>query len=93
MMDYDFSNLTDAQQRVLTFQGWQAGDRMRQPHKTTVKKLIARGLVIERDHVSGKPPITFHVTEYEVPMHIHIAWCNYCAELEAAKLPPPTKGE
>lgn len=53
-MSYDFSGLTSAQQRVLTFQGWDVGNMYYQPGGRTVKKLIARGLVIAHQrYVAG----------------------------------------
>lgn len=87
-MSYDFSGLTNAQHALLTFQGWQVGqanpDRSPcvQPSERTVRKLIERGLVIphERDVPAG--PFTMSVTEYEVPIDVHMAWCEYCAQQE-----------
>jgi len=75
-MAYDFSKLTDCQQRVLTFQGWVIGSPFPQPDKRTVKKLIDRGLVIAHPRTSHN----FTVIEYEVPYPVHYAWCKWCSE-------------
>lgn len=77
-MDYDFAGLTLTQQRLLTFQGWCVEDagRIPQPSKRTVKKLLERGLVVE--HINqGR---IFSVREYEVPIPVHMAWCQHCAD-------------
>ena len=56
---YDFTKLTHAQQEVLTFAGWQIGRDLpfAQPGKSTVKKLIERGLVVapKRLATSSRP--------------------------------------
>lgn len=83
-MKYDFTGLTPTQQGVLTFQGWcvaDAGQRP-QPSKRTVAKLLARGLVVE--HIN-KGSI-FTVREYEVPLDVHIAWCDYCSRQKFAEV-------
>lgn len=76
-MAYDFSRLTVAQQELLTYQGWHVGCGMPevQPRPATVRKLIQRGLVIEREVQYG----SMTVKEYEVPLDVHAAWCAYCA--------------
>lgn len=74
-MSYDFSKLTDAQKHILTFQGWEAGER-RQPRKATVRNLIERGLLVARERKFSGGLI---VTEYDVPLAVHIAWCALCA--------------
>lgn len=80
-MTYDFSGLAPRQQELLTFQGWQAGSKFPavQPGPATVKKLIARGLVVEHlvEQMFGPFPMT--VREYEVPLLVHAAWCEHCA--------------
>lgn len=83
-MTYDFSRLTGAQQNLLTFQGWQAGSKYPdgslwpQPQKRTVKKLIERGLVIPHERQYSVCGFTITVTEYEVPIAVHMAWCMQC---------------
>lgn len=79
---YDFTGLTPSQHALLTFQGWHVGDRMQvQPTTRTVRKLIERGLVIP--HARQVPfagRMTMEVTEYEVPLPVHLAWCMRCGE-------------
>ena len=77
---YDFSDLTPTQQNLLTFQGWHALDKYtRQPSAATVKKLISRGLLFKEDReIHG-----VIVTEYDVPISVHIAWCEFCARATA----------
>ena len=78
-MEYDFKDLTENQQKVLTYLGWTVGnvkDGYSQPSERTMKKLIARGLAIPhyRQHKGVE------VIEYEVPLAVHMAWCQWCAE-------------
>jgi hypothetical protein len=79
-MEYDFSGLTEEQEWLLVFQGWRIGDKYpsHQPSKKTVKKLIERGLVIEHEvkQMTSIGPMT--VLEYEVPLHVHMAYCMSC---------------
>lgn len=74
---YDFTGLTPPQQRLLTFQGWEPGSRCGpQPRPSTAAVLVRRGLAVERE-------VTFigvRIKAYDVPISVHIAWCNYCAE-------------
>jgi NMD protein affecting ribosome stability and mRNA decay len=72
---YDFSALTENQKALLTFQGWSVGSVFPQPSPSTVKKLIARGLVIAHELVRGH----IKITEYEVPISVYAAWCEHCA--------------
>lgn len=72
---FDFSNLTANQRSLLVFNGWQIGSTvMNQPSKATVKKLIERGLVIPHEVKRGN----MTVTEYEVPVAVHLAFCLSC---------------
>lgn len=75
-MSYDFTNLTEAQMKLLTFCGWAPGSFQKQPRPATVKKLLERGLLV----ASERRFMNVKVTVYEVPMAAHIAWCRYCAE-------------
>lgn len=75
-MSYDFTGLTPNQQALLTFAGWTVETEFfKQPAARTVKKLIDRGLVIprERDWAGVR------ITEYEVPLPVHFAWCLRCS--------------
>lgn len=76
-MDYDFARLTQAQQSLLSFQGWTASEASHrpQPQPRTVAKLIERGLVIQHEVDYGR----MIVMEYEVPIPVHIAWCAQCS--------------
>jgi hypothetical protein len=78
--DYDFSNLTETQQWVLTFQGWHLSTArlMPQPTPRQMAKLIKRGLVIEKEVVDRG--LTFKT--YEVPLDVHFAWCLTCKDEE-----------
>lgn len=80
---YDFTGLTKAQQMLLSFQGWCVQDAQvrQQPSKRTVAKLIERGLVIPHKRGSG-----FYVMEYEVPIAVHIAWCERCERLASRRV-------
>jgi hypothetical protein len=47
-----------------------------------MRKLIERGLVVERKMdlatLPGAIPVT--ITEYEVPLPVHAAWCAWCSD-------------
>ncbi|WP_067753050.1 hypothetical protein [Orrella dioscoreae] len=89
----DFSNLTPAQECLICLQGWRIGSKYPdgsiwpQPSKRTVKKLIERGLVVLREVTSALGNgMRMTVTEYEVPLHVHMAYCFQCpsaADLES----------
>jgi hypothetical protein len=72
----DFSGLTLAQQYLLTFGGWHPTDKRPQPRRATVRKLIARGLLIEDNTVMIG---VVQVPIYTVPHSIHMAWVEHCA--------------
>jgi hypothetical protein len=73
---HDFSGLTRAQKELLTFQGWEPGPKSRrQPLPQTVAKLIQRGLIVARKvDIMG---VT--IKAYDVPIHVHAAWCAHCS--------------
>lgn len=81
-MTYDFSGLSDREGELLTFQGWTAQSTMPAvpPGRKAMRRLIARGLVIER----SREYRGLTVTEYEVPLDVHVAWCARCSEAEEA---------
>ena len=89
MRDFNFSGLTLIQQDVLTFQGWQLrarypdGSVRRQPSRRSVQKLLDRGLVIAREKRICPVSLPVIVTEYEVPVAVHIAWRQFRKEREA----------
>jgi hypothetical protein len=82
-MDYDFSRLTLAQEWLICLHGWHIdktwpdGRIYVQPSKRTVRKLIERGLLVPREVRRGM----LTVTEYSVPLDVHLA---YCMQYEAA---------
>lgn len=89
-MAYDFSNLTERQQELLTFQGWRVGQKYPdgsiwvQPHKSTIRTLQARGLIFAhsvREH--SNVGLSWTVTEWHVPLDVHMAWCEHCARQES----------
>jgi hypothetical protein len=73
---FDFTGLTEDQQALLTFQGWEPGGVLPQPTPQTVRKLIDRGLVVPYtvEHAG------LDVRAYAVPIDVHMAWCAWCAE-------------
>jgi len=75
---YDFAGLTTTQKSVLTFQGWEPGCHRKQPRPNTMTKLLERGLVVARTvRVAG-----IDIAAYDVPIPVHIAWCEHCAGIE-----------
>lgn len=77
-MAFDFTELTDDQQALLTFQGWAPGGVLPQPHPRTVQKLIDRGLVTPYTVTQQG----LEVRAYAVPLAVHMAWCAWCDEHE-----------
>lgn len=76
-MAYDFTNLTERQQELLTYGGWYGGSRLLpQPSQATVRKLLDRGLLVAHELRDG----ALSWTEYEVPTAVHIAWCGHCSK-------------
>lgn len=74
-MDYDFSGLTRAQQWILTYQGYVEGSTLLpRPQRRTVQPLIERGLLEQKVHPEFG-------TYWEVPIAVHRAWCEHCANL------------
>lgn len=48
-------------------------------HQLTAEILKIKGLIESSSQVvPGWPPIT--VKRYEMPIHVHIVWCNWCAD-------------
>jgi len=71
-MAYDFHNLTQSQQWLLTVGGWDMHTKtIARPGLSTVRPLVERGLVAV---VNGA---------VFVPTDVHVAWCEHCADLEA----------
>lgn len=82
-MAYDFHNLTQSQQWLLTVQGWDIHTRtIARPTRRTVQPLIDRGLVVE--HRMAFQGVS--VEAYVVPIDVHAAWTAFCkAEAERAR--------
>jgi len=76
---FDFSELTDNQQALITQGGWRTGGMGKIPRPGTVRKLLQRGLVIQRTRrVFG-----VDVREYDVPEEVSAAWHARTAETTA----------
>ena len=80
----DFTGLTALQRTVLSLAGWTASTAdsgiCPQPSRASMKLLVDRGLVIERPATDGRhPPMKWW--EYEVPIDVHMAWCEACDRL------------
>lgn len=82
MSDYDFTGLTETQKALLTFGGWQIGSQAVpvQPGKRTVAKLIERGLLVTQNKIEPCGRWRMTVTEYFVPIPVHMAWCQHCTD-------------
>lgn len=76
---FDFSDLTDRQQGLLTFSGWTTDSFGPKPSTKTVATLIERGLLVpsKRKTTEGT-----YVLEYVVPTLVHAAWCEHCSETQ-----------
>ena len=45
-------------------------------------RLVAKGLLIRHRHQHPSPGIPVIVEDYELPLAVHIAYCEWCGELE-----------
>ena len=73
-MEYDFTGLTLAQQRLLTLQFFALGpDKRIGPRKQTFEPLVARGLLVEHKEIHRGNRV------YTVPIPVHMAWCDHCS--------------
>lgn len=83
-MAYDFHNLTQSQQWLLTVGGWDMHTQtIARPSRGTVQPLIDRGLVVE--HRMSFQGIT--VEALVVPIDVHMAWCEHCADHDPVNQP------
>lgn len=49
-------------------------------NRETIKSLLRRGLIEKvGERVIGAPPLRVHVPVYEVPLPLHMAWCEWRA--------------
>jgi len=72
---YDFTGLTNAQQWLLTVQGWNRGTAViPKPSRRTWKPLVDRGLAVMRPLRAGGNDMG----SIDVPLDVHIAWCFSC---------------
>lgn len=74
-MAYDFSGLTSTQQALLTYRGWETGSFLPCPTARTLKRLLERGLIV----VTSRVLFGLTVTEYAVPLDVHMEWCEHCS--------------
>lgn len=84
MPDFDFRGLTRRQKELLTAGGWRIDMRTVQPQRATVRKLLDRGLVVERRVTDGRGWPAILVSEYDVPLPVFQAWADHCAGRERA---------
>jgi hypothetical protein len=80
----NFRNLTNAQQKVL---GDISIGQIPFCSPKTIQILLAKGLIEQRPdkpiYGKGNSPIDripLMVAQYEMPIQIHIEWCQWCAE-------------
>lgn len=79
MPDFDFRSLTRRQKELLTTGGWNLDMRTVQPARTTVQKLLDRGLLVERRATDRRSWPNVMVSEYHVPIEVSQAWAERCA--------------
>lgn len=76
MKNIDFTKLTPAQLQV--FEQVATGHPYGHPART-LESLEKKGyLQSHPERLSGNPPVA--ITRYSVPIPVHIAWCQWCAE-------------
>lgn len=76
---FDFDSLSKRQQDVL---GWVAigVDLDLGHHPRTLASLVKLGLIEEyEEHQPGALGM-LRVKRYATPLHVHVAWCYWCAE-------------
>jgi predicted thioredoxin/glutaredoxin len=72
-----FRNLTAVQERA--FEHIAINSHAAVAHSPAVlRRLEEKGLLVGRDVVEGKPPVTFTYRVYEVPIPVHMEWCQWC---------------
>ena len=50
----------------------------------TLAALEARGFIVPMDVPSRIPGVLMTVRHYEVPTWLHMEWCAWCSDMEAA---------
>lgn len=76
MTTLDMAALTPAQRDVL---GLIAVGEDGGHHPKVLAALAAKGLIVGYlENLGGNPPMT--VVRWEVPIHIHMQWAQWCAE-------------
>lgn len=69
---------TKGQRRALDAIG--CGDHSPPMQQRTLQALLNDGLIVARGvRRIGSGPLAVVVTEYEMPIHVHIAWCAHQA--------------
>ena len=77
---------TKAQNRVLDEIG--CGNYSPIADKRTIAALLEQGLIDELSpRIVGSGPFAVHVRQFQMPIHIHIRWCEMCDD------DPSTSGE
>lgn len=72
----DFNKLTKAQRRVL---GLIAINQDEGHHPRTLEALLKKGLIRRTAQILPGPlPVRVYI--YYVPIHVHIAWCQWCCD-------------
>lgn len=54
-------------------------------HPRTLKSLVDRGLIEEVEREDRRGAFRFVWTEYEMPLPVHIRFCEWCSEVAAAE--------
>lgn len=77
----DFAKLSKRQLKVL--EQLATGNDSGHPQKTLESLEKKDYIVGQLQYLSGFPPVA--VIRYSVPIPVHIAWCQWCAEQQTEK--------
>jgi hypothetical protein len=77
----DIAALTERQRDVL---GFIAINEDAGHHPATLRALVRKGLIEEREQRLPGPGLPVYVKRYMTPTAAHVAWCAWCSEQEEA---------
>ena len=77
-----FDKLSETQQECLGYYAFPGLSMPRMWPQNTLNSLVKKGLLIRHRRQHPSPGIPVIVEDYEMPIAVHIAYCEWCGELE-----------
>jgi len=88
----DLSKISSAQRRVLDAVG--CGNHSPIAARRTIEAMLAKGLLFEIEPI--RLPIFgglhMNVRQFDMPIHVHIAWCDLCSSEYEGSAPKISEG-